>query len=32
MAAATATAKGIEAYKKGHSGAKSLQDYHADIK
>jgi carbamoyl-phosphate synthase large subunit len=32
MSAAVATAKGIEAYKKGHAAAKSLQSYHADIK
>jgi carbamoyl-phosphate synthase large subunit len=31
IAAATAAAKGIEAYKKGHGEVKSLQDYHADI-
>jgi carbamoyl-phosphate synthase large subunit len=32
VAAAIASAKGIEAYKKGHGEVKSLQDYHADIK
>jgi carbamoyl-phosphate synthase large subunit len=31
VAAATAAAQGIEAYKKGHEGVKPLQDYHADI-
>ncbi|OGV55919.1 MAG: carbamoyl phosphate synthase large subunit [Lentisphaerae bacterium GWF2_52_8] len=31
LAAALATAKGIEASKKGRSGVKSLQDYHKDI-
>jgi len=31
-AAASAAAKGIAAFKKGKSGVKSLQEYHADIK
>jgi carbamoyl-phosphate synthase large subunit len=30
-AAASAAAKGIAAFKKGKSGVKSLQEYHADI-
>jgi carbamoyl-phosphate synthase large subunit len=29
--AAVSAAKGIAAYRKGHSGVKSLQEYHADI-
>ncbi|RJP66708.1 MAG: carbamoyl-phosphate synthase large subunit [Candidatus Abyssobacteria bacterium SURF_17] len=32
VAAAVAAAKGIEAYKKGHGEAKSLQAYHAEIR
>ena len=32
VAAAAAAAKGIAAYRKGKSGVKSLQSYHADIK
>jgi len=32
LAAATAAAKGIAAYRKGKLGVKSLQSYHADIK
>jgi len=32
LAAAAAAAKGIAAYRKGKSGVKSLQSYHADIK
>jgi len=32
IAAASAAAKGIAASKAGHSGAKSLQEYHRDIK
>ena len=31
IAAACAVAKGIAAFKKGKSGVKSLQEYHADI-
>ncbi|MDD1737082.1 MAG: hypothetical protein LUQ21_06490, partial [Methanothrix sp.] len=32
IAAASAAAKGIAAFKKGRSGVKSLQEYHGDIK
>jgi carbamoyl-phosphate synthase large subunit len=32
LAAASAAAKGIAAYRKGKVGVRSLQDYHADIK
>ena len=32
MSAAVAAAKGIAAFRKGHGRAKSLQNYHADIK
>jgi carbamoyl-phosphate synthase large subunit len=32
LAAATAAAKGIAAYRQGKSGVKALQSYHADIK
>jgi len=32
LAAASAAAKGIAAYRKGKSGVRSLQSYHADIK
>jgi carbamoyl-phosphate synthase large subunit len=32
LAAAAAAAKGIAAHRKGRSGVKSLQSYHADIK
>jgi carbamoyl-phosphate synthase large subunit len=32
IAAASAAAKGIAAFRKGHGRAKSLQNYHADIK
>ena len=32
LAAASAAAKGIAAYRKGTSGVRSLQSYHADIK
>jgi carbamoyl-phosphate synthase large subunit len=32
IAAACAAAKGIAAFRKGKSGVKSLQEYHADIK
>ena len=32
LAAAKAAVKGITAYRKGKSGVKSLQGYHADIK
>ena len=32
LAAATAAAKGIAAYRQGKSGVNSLQSYHADIK
>lgn len=32
LAAAVATARGIEAWQKGESGVKSIQSYHADIR
>ena len=32
VAAAVAAARGIEAFRKGHSKVKSLQEYHAEIK
>jgi len=32
IAAASAAAKGISASRAGHSAAKSLQEYHSDIK
>jgi carbamoyl-phosphate synthase large subunit len=32
LAAAVAAAKGIAAYRQGHGQARSLQDYHADIR
>ncbi len=32
LASASAAVKGIEAFRKGKSGVKSLQEYHADIK
>ena len=32
LAAAVATARGIEAWRKGESGVKSIQDYHGDIR
>ncbi|MCX5836453.1 MAG: hypothetical protein NTX62_05695, partial [Deltaproteobacteria bacterium] len=32
IAAATAAAKGIAAFRKGHGRAKSLQDYHKGIR
>ncbi|MFC1871849.1 carbamoyl-phosphate synthase large subunit [Chloroflexota bacterium] len=32
LAAASATARGIQAYRQGKSAVKSLQDYHADIR
>jgi len=32
LAAAIAAAKGIRAFRKGHGGVKSLQEYHAEIR